>query len=221
MTIQEAIQNRHSVRSYQNRAIEAEAAAALREEIERCNQEGGLSIQLITGDGDVFTGLMAHFGGFRGASNYIALVGPSGGGQEEKLGFYGERIALRAQQLGLNTCWVAGTFKRGRCRARIGQGQALACVLALGYGTTQGVPHRSKDMAQLCKVDGEMPDWFRKGMEAAMLAPTALNRQSFLITLKGDEVGFEAKPGKLGMLDLGIVKYHFLTGAGLPYQGWS
>ncbi len=221
MTIQEAIRNRHSVRSYQDREIEVTAAAALREEIDRCNLEGGLEIQLITGDREAFKGLMARFGGFRGVSNYIALVGPAGGEHEAKLGFYGERVALKAQQLGLNTCWVAATYRKGKCRARIGEGQALACVLALGYGTTQGVPHRSKELAQLCKVDREMPDWFRKGMEAAMLAPTAMNKQDFLITLDGEEVRFESKAGKLGNIDLGIVRYHFMAGAGVPDREWG
>ena len=104
MTIQEAIKNRHSVRSYQAREIDAATVLTLKEEIEKCNREGDLSIQLITNDSSVFKGLMAHYGGFRGVSNYIALIGPSGHDLEEKLGYYGERIALRAQQLGLNTC---------------------------------------------------------------------------------------------------------------------
>ena len=215
MTIYEAMTARHSVRSYEDRPIEGSLIAALREEIDLCNQEGGLSIQLITGDKDVFKGLLAHYGGFRNVSNYIALVGPAGGQAEETLGYYGERVALRAQQLGLNTCWVAVTYKKKLCRAVVKQNQQLVCVLALGYGDTQGVPHKSKPMPQLCKVDGEMPEWFRKGMEAALLAPTAMNKQNFLIILDGETVKYEAKEGKYRNLDLGIVKYHFQAGAGL------
>ena len=116
MTIQEAIKNRHSVRSYQAREIDAATVLTLKEEIEKCNREGDLCIQLITNDSSVFKGLVAHYGGFRGVSNYIALIGPSGHDLEEKLGYYGERIALRAQQLGLNTCWVAVTYKKKLCR---------------------------------------------------------------------------------------------------------
>ena len=77
MTIQEAIKNRHSVRSYQAREIDAATVLTLKEEIEKCNHEGDLSIQLITNDSSVFKGLMAHYGGFRGVSNYIALIGMS------------------------------------------------------------------------------------------------------------------------------------------------
>ena len=77
MTIQEAIKNRHSVRSYQAREIDAATVLTLKEEIEKCNREGDLFIQLITNDSSVFKGLVAHYGGFRGVSNYIALIGPA------------------------------------------------------------------------------------------------------------------------------------------------
>lgn len=213
MTMFEAMEARHAVRSYQDKKIENVIVDALKKEISDCNQEGGLSIQLILNDKDVFKGLIAHFAGFRGVSNYIALVGLVGDKSEEKLGYYGERIALKAQQLGLNSCWVGATFKRERCKAVIGHKEVLICVLALGYGVTQGVPHKSKPMDQLCKADKDMPEWFRKGVNAAMLAPTAQNKQDFLIMLNGEQVEFEVKEGKFSKVDLGIIKYHFENGA--------
>lgn len=215
MTMFEAMEARHAVRSYQDKKIENVIVDALKKEISDCNQEGELSIQLILNDKDVFKGLMAHFAGFRGVSNYIALVGLADDKSEEKLGYYGERIALKAQQLGLNSCWVGATFKRERCKAVIGHKEVLICVLALGYGATQGVPHKSKPMEQLCKADKDMPEWFRKGVNAAMLAPTAQNKQDFLIVLNGEQVEFEVKEGKFSKVDLGIIKYHFENGANL------
>lgn len=215
MNIMEAMKIRHAVRSYQEKDIEGTAVQALQEEIDKCNDAGSLSIQLILNDDRVFKGLMAHYGGFRGVSNYIALVGPADEASEEKLGYYGEHLALTAQQLGLNTCWVAATYKKGRCQAIVKDGETLVCVLALGYGTTQGKPHKSKEMAQLCRTGRDMPEWFAKGMEAAMLAPTAMNKQNFLISLDGENVTYKIKKGKYSNVDLGIVKYHFQTGAGL------
>lgn len=215
MTIYEAMKARHAVRCYEDKKIEESVIEALKEEINKCNHEGTLTTQLILNDKNVFKGLMAHYGGFRGVSNYIALVGPIGGKLEEKAGYYGEHIALKAQQLGLNTCWVAVTYKKGGCKAVVGDNEKLVCVLALGYGTTQGVQHKSKKMEQLFKVDRDMPEWFKKGMEAAMLAPTAQNRQDFLIVLNGEDVKFEVKERKYSKIDLGIIKYHFQNGAGL------
>ena len=59
-----------------------------------------------------------------------------------------------------------------------------------------------------------MPDWFKKGMEAAALAPTAMNQQKFLIILEGNKVNAKALTAFYSKLDLGIVKYHCELGSG-------
>lgn len=215
MTILEAMQARHAVRSYKDKKIEESVIKELQEEINRCNHEGNLSIQLICNDTNVFKGLIANCVGFRGVSNYIALVGESNENLEEKAGYYGQRIALKAQQLGLNTCWAASTYKNQKCKASIGKNEKLVCVMAIGYGATQGVPHKSKTIAQLCRAENDMPDWFRNGMKAAALAPTAQNKQDFLIVLNQEKVQFEVKEIKYSKIDLGIIRYHFETGADL------
>jgi len=216
MTILEAIHARHSVRSYTERKIPAEAVARLKTEIDDCNRESGLSIQLVTDEPRAFDGMMAHYGKFSGVQNYIALIGPKDSRLEEQVGYCGERLALLAQTLGLNTCWVAMSVSRGTVKKHcvLADGEKLVCVLALGYGASQGVPHLSKSMESLCRTDGPMPDWFRAGMEAAMLAPTATNQQKFLITLSGDHAEAKSLGGFYSMVDLGIVRYHFEVGSG-------
>ena len=216
MTISEAIAARHSVRSYLNRPIPAETVAALQGEIDACNKEGGLHIQLVTNEPKAFDGLMAHYGKFSGVQNYIALVGPKSAEPEETLGYYGERIVLKAQTLGLNTCWVAMTFSKGTAKKHITMagGEKLAVVIALGFGATQGAAHKTKPMEALCTADGDMPVWFRAGMEAAMLAPTAMDQQKFRVSLSDGAVKIENLGGPYSAIDLGIVKYHFETGAG-------
>lgn len=216
MTILEAIQARHSVRSYTDQTIPKDLASRLNAEIDACNRESGLSIQLVTDEPEAFNGMMAHYGKFTGVRNYIALIGAKGDGLEERIGYEGERIALLAQTLGLNTCWVAMTFSKSvvKRRCSVAGGDRLACVLALGYGATQGVPHKSKPMEALCKTDENMPDWFKAGMEAAMLAPTAVNQQKFLITLSDDCVQATSLGGFYATIDLGIVRYHFEAGSG-------
>ena len=185
--------------------------------------EGGLHIQLVTAEPKAFNSIMAHYGKFSGVQNYIALIGKKGADLEERLGYYGERLVLLAQTLGLNTCWVAMTFGKGVAKSRctIAPGEKLVCVLSLGYGATQGVAHKSKPMEALCHVEGAMPDWFRKGMEAAMLAPTAMNQQKFMISLSGNTVTAKSLGGFYSKTDLGIVKYHFEVGAGKENFIWS
>ena len=162
---------------------------------------------------------MAHYGKFRNCKNYIALIGPKK--DEEKCGYYGEKLVLKAQQLGLNSCWVALSYSKSSVPCKIPQGQKLHSVIALGYGETQGAPHKSKSMEELCRADGEIPLWFRNGMTAAMLAPTAVNQQKFLLTLENDTVHAKALRGFYSKIDLGIIKYHFEIGAGDADFKWA
>jgi nitroreductase len=221
MTELEAMQNRHSVRSYLDQPLSEHALTELNQAIDACNRESGLHIQLVTNEPKAFDGFMAHYGKFSGVKNYIALIGKKSPDLDEKLGYYGERLALKAQMLGLNTCWVALTFSKGNCGAVIDRGEKLVCVIALGYGVTQGIPHRSKPVDSLCKVGGEMPGWFKTGMEAALLAPTATNQQKFLFTLNENTVQAKATGGFYSSVDLGIVRYHFEIGAGTEHFHWA
>lgn len=216
MTILEAITARHSVRAYIDKPIPEGIIKELNNEIDVCNTEGGLSIQLVTDEPKAFDGFMAHYGKFSGVKNYIALIGKKSDDLEEKLGYYGERVAIKAQMLGLNTCWVAMSFSKGVTRksCTIGKDEKLVCVLSLGYGKTQGVAHKSKPAADLYKTCDTMPDWFQAGIEAAMLAPTAMNQQKFLFTLSEDSVKVISLGGFYSKVDLGIVKYHFEIASG-------
>lgn len=60
----------------------------------------------------------------------------------------------------------------------------------------------------------DMPDWFAKGMEAALLAPTAVNQQKFYIMLEDGKASGRAGRGFYTKMDLGIVKYHFEVATG-------
>lgn len=220
MTIQEAIRNRHSVRQYQNRPLKPETVAALEKMIGEINREAGLHIQLVKNEPKAFSSMLAHYGNFRGVSNYLALIGPASDGLDERCGYYGEKLVLYAQTLGLNTCWVKLTYKKVPGAFDIRPGEKLVIVITIGYGLTQGVPHRSKAIERLCRVEGETPAWFQAGMEAVLLAPTAVNQQKFLFTLSGDGVKAEAPRGACTMIDLGIAKYHFEIGAGKDHFNW-
>lgn len=207
MDILEIMRARHSVRQYTAEKIEPEKREALEELVWECNEASGLKIQLFFEEPKCFAGRMAHYGSFLGVENYIALVGKKSPDLEEKVGYYGEKLVLKAQELGLSTCWVALTH--GKSQAQIEKGEKLACVIAVGYGKNQGKPHKDKPLEKLCNCSAKMPDWFARGMEAVLLAPTAMNQQKFYFTLEGDRVRARAARGFLTKMDLGIVKYHF------------
>lgn len=212
MDILEIMKARHSVRQYSGKKIESDIRETLAALVSECNRESGLNIQIIFDEPKCFDSMMAHYGKFSGVENYIALVGKRGPGLDEKAGYYGEKLVLKAQELGLNTCWVAMTH--GKSAAEVKKDEKLACIIALGYGATQGEAHKSKPVEQLCNCASGMPDWFSKGMEAALLAPTAMNQQKFYIALENGKASARAGKGFYTKMDLGIVKYHFEAAAG-------
>lgn len=222
MTELEAIRARHSVRRYLNKPLRPDELAALRAEVDACNRESGLHIQLVVNETRAFEGSMARYGKFSGVQNYFALVGKAGPDLQEKCGYWGERLVLKAQAMGLNTCWVALTFTKVKSAYTLGDVEKLAAVIALGHGETQGVPHKSKPLDEVARAEGPMPDWFRAGMEAVLLAPTAVNQQKFLFTLEKDG-RVSAQPGHAFYvkMDLGIAKYHFEVGAGKENFQWK
>ena len=132
-------------------------------------------------------------------------------------------MVLLAQTLGLNTCWVGLTYKKIPGTYTLRVGDIVHCVISLGYGITPGVQHPLKPMENFYEAPGDVPDWFKAGMEAALLAPTAVNQQKFKFILRdGNKV--EAKPlfsmAGYTVVDLGIVKCHFEIGAGKDNFVW-
>lgn len=212
-----AIRARHSVRRYDPRPVEPEKAEALRAAIESANSAAGLHIQLVLDEPRAFSSKLVTYGQFTGVRNYLVMAGPKGRQAEENIGYYGEHIVLLAQTLGLSSCWVGLTYKKIPGTFTLAEGEVIHCVIALGYGLTPGVQHLLRPVENYYECEGEPPKWFLDGMEAAMLAPTAVNQQKFRFILHpGGDV--EAKPlfSMIGYthVDLGIVKCHFEIGAG-------
>lgn len=222
MDLKQAMEARHSVRRYEPRPLAEETAAALRKEIDRLNAESGLHIQLVLNEPRAFDGFMAHYGHFSGVTNYFALVGNKKDPLlEEKCGYYGETLVLSAQTLGLNTCWVALTFKKIPSAYRVEKGEKLAIVIALGYGETEGKPHVSKSAETVGGPLAGTPDWYRAGVAAVLLAPTAVNQQKFRFSYENGLVRAETAPGVCARIDLGIAKRHFELGAGKDAGIWE
>lgn len=211
--VMKLMEQRHSVRKYTDAPIEPDKRRALDELAEEMNREHGLHIQIFYEEPTCFNSFMAHYGKFSGVKNYIALVGKKTPDLDERLGYCGEKLVLKAQELGLNTCWVALTH--GKSKAKVDGGEKLVCLISLGHGAEPGIEHKNKTLKEVCRGPEPMPEWFLNGMKAALLAPTAMNQQKFFLELMDDgTVKASCKMGFYTKLDLGIVKYHFELGAG-------
>ena len=231
IALEEAIRQRHSVRQYTDEPIDASDRAALDAEIARCNATGDLHMALVCDEPEAFAGGLAHYGSFRGVTDYLVIAGKPAPDLDERAGYYGERVVLLAQQLGLNTCWVALTFKKRLVRKTLAPAEKLAIVVALGHGATQGSAHKSKGAAAVSSCAGTESAWFARGVEFALLAPTAMNQQKFRFELldgpadgtSADKprVKAEAGRGAYADVDLGIAKLHFELGAGADAFAWA
>ena len=229
MTIQEAIEARHSVRAYKGQPLAADVVEVLEEKISELNEKGHLHMQLIRNETKAFQGKLAKYGKFRGVNDYIVMAGQKADDLDERIGYYGEQLVLLAQTLGLNTCWVGLSYSKVPGTYVLEAGEVIEAYISIGYGETQGVSHKIKCVEQVSNANDLTPSWFRQGVEAALLAPTAVNQQKFFFEYiparDGKPVQVLAKRNfsliGFTQMDLGIAKCHFEIGAGKENFEWA
>lgn len=231
MDIIEAMEKRISCRAFTNQPIEQETIDALSAEIACINEESGLHFQLFgpREDGTAIDMSPQMFAG--NPPWYAALVGKKGPIEEEKLGYYGERLVLLAVSMGLSTCWVASTYDHDTVRAEVSEGEQLHDVIPLGYAPAKmplkqrtiraGIRKRSKGRDDLFRGPypvASAPEWVQACIESVWRGPSAINEQPvvFVQDAPDSPIRAELSRVKSGMeyTDLGIAKYHFEVTAG-------
>ena len=199
MDMKQAMYERHIVRKYLDKPIPQECRKKIEQHTRMLNDEYGVDISLVLDNAEAFNAAIKLILA-KGVRNYFILAGPESADLNERLG-------------------MAGTFNRMKMEEKA-KGEKVIGIIALGFGATQGKPHKSKDPSEVATYEGEAPLWFKRGVAAALLAPTALNKQNFQIYGKGDEVSISYEPGTFAGEDLGLVKYHFKLGAGKDSFRW-
>ncbi len=219
MDFKEAMQKRHMVRKYTDKPLSDEIIAKINERIELNNKTYNLNMKLMINNSKGVSSIMKLIMA-RGVNNFIILAGDVSGNLDERLGYSGADIMLYAQTLGLNTWWVGGTFNRSV--RRYVDNKKVTGIIAIGYGQTQGVPHKSKNVEDVSKYEGTIiPSWFISGVDGALLAPTALNKQDFMLIGNGNRVKIECSNGIFTGSNVGLIKYHFELGAGKGNFEWD
>lgn len=221
MTNLEAIEMRHSRRSYLRTPIATGSQKVLKAAIEKYNKISGLSIQFVENGSEAFKGFNLTYGMFHGIRSFFAMVGSTKDiNLNEKIGYFGELLVLEATKLGLGTCWVGGAFNKKHCNCTVRDDETLVCVILVGNveenrgfkeKTIYKLAHRgTKTIEQLYTSDEQAPDWFLEGIKAVQKAPSAINQQpvhfnyqSGIITASIDASASHR------LIDLGIAKAHF------------
>ena len=198
MTMKVAMHERHMVRKYLDKPIPADIVETLNDRIRKLNNDHGIEMKLITEDKSAFSTVVRLILA-KGVRNYIILAGKEADDLSEKLGYASADIMLFAQTLGLNTWWVGGTFNRG-IQSQVSPDDKVIGVVAIGYGATQGIPHKSKKPEEVSSYIGETPKWNIIG--------------------DGNRVAITCEGGIFAGANLGLVKYHFEIGAGKENFEW-
>lgn len=231
-----AIKERRSKRIFdQQRALKPDVLAALEEVCNSFRPFPHARAVLVKESIDtVFTGILGSYGKVRGAPALIAFIGQVGGDHvPEEVGYTGEGIILEATALWLNTCWVAGFFRETHVAgiAGVGRNEKVLAVTPVGYAlepapfeeklmSVFGLHRQRKPLARLVTgVDRNMwPDWIKTALEAARLAPSAVNRQPWGFHVERDGVTVFVRTGRSRVvvskrLDCGIAMLHAHVGA--------
>ncbi|HEX2985222.1 MAG TPA: nitroreductase family protein [Caproiciproducens sp.] len=219
-----AIEVRTSRRTYNGEPIEPQAAGRLRLLVEDCNAEGGLNIRFVEDGADLFRSLKS--GMIRGVPSYFALAAEINLPHRlEKIGYYGELLALECTALGLGTCWISGTYDKSGCQKMIGLrgGEELSGIITVGYvnpektlkeKTMSLVSKKRKPVEQWITPSQGLPDWVENGVQAAGKAPSAMNGQPVRFAFENGAVTASVeKPSSYQGMDLGIAMAHFELGA--------
>ncbi|NLG84281.1 MAG: hypothetical protein GX493_06675 [Firmicutes bacterium] len=225
----QAIFRRHAVRSFTGARLHPNDLAALERAFNLVLPLGReIRLRLVTeGVSRVFPRPL-----FRQVPALIALIAPVATARcATAAGYRGEHVILTATALGLDTCWVSGTYRREEALrlAEVGPGEILMAVIALGYGAPPGplqkIVHAAvgsgrRPLAELLLPGGleshALPDWARTALTAARYAPSAANRQPwrFLVEENAITVRIDSPPIATARgLDVGIAMFHLELGA--------
>jgi len=230
-----AIQKRRSYRSYDaNHEIPEDKLGALDEVCRRFIPFPGARSQLVyKPPADIFKGIIGSYGKIKGSQGFIAFIGKMDSPSiHEEVGYTGEGIILEAVSLGLDTCWVGGFFSRKRVSSiiELSPEEKVLAVTPVGYAqkaedfenkvmTGFGRTHNRLSLNRLLgKGPVKLPQWVESALEAARIAPSAINRQpwGFDIDESGITVFVRSKGPDFNVskrLDCGIAMLHLEVAA--------
>lgn len=231
-----AITVRHSRRQYLDKPLSEDDRNSLDNIIEDLNASfSGVRIVLILENTDsIFKGIVGSYGKIKNSPAFAAFIGNTKDPNvEEKIGYMGESFILEATSLNLGTCWVSGTFSRDAAAndVNLNDDEFIYAVTPVGYADKNySAPEKlmklftssrkRKELDELCDgiPQNEWSEWITTSLEAARLAPSAVNLQPWKFTVSKDSIKisenntnkkFPIKP----RLDCGITMLHIKIGA--------
>ena len=113
------IQKRTSVRTYDKTPIEEGKRDAVTAFLcKNTDNPFGAAVRFKIIDGGSTPEKLGTYGFIRGAQTFVAGCVKKGEHDIEGFGYVFEKAVLYAEELGLGTCWLGGTYKKKRLFAR-------------------------------------------------------------------------------------------------------
>ncbi len=238
-SIEEAIRIRTSVRSYSDCSLNNATLEKLHAYMKTLSNpfSGRVRFRLLESD-VIESEKLGTYGMIKGAKYFIGAAVENGDMALEALGYELEQLVLYATSLELGTCWLGGTFNRGRFAKamEVQQNEVFPIVTPIGYASDKKriVPSLIRKFG---KFDQRKP-WdtlffdssfsvpllqedakeYATVLEHVRLGPSASNLQPWRVVRQGYTYHFyEAKskgyaeraPYDIQKVDMGIAACHF------------
>lgn len=239
--INNIVKKRKSIRTYNTEEISSEIIGKLNHYINEINGpfKESITFKILDSKERLNGARLGTYGVINGTNKFIAAKAKEGQYSLEELGYEMESLVLYATSMGLGTCWVGGTFKKGQFAKamEVEEGEILPIILPIGYEREKKTlidkimrliskcekrkPWNeifyfrdfSCPLTQYCTLDG-----FKDVLENVRLAPSAVNKQPWRIVKNGNKFCFyinedknDKKEGNYDIkrIDMGIAMCHF------------
>ncbi len=234
------IKERTSTRTYDGRALDKDHLDKLNAFLDEINKETNIKsrFKIISniGTGKEESKKLGTYGFIQGASTYIIGIMDKDDNNALEFGYVFEKIILFATDLGIQTCWLGGTFSKDDFAelADLNENEFIAIISPVGYKkekmrtfettlrATIGADKRkpwnelffNKSMSPL---DEDEAGEFKLPLEMVRLGPSASNKQPWRI-IKDESTfhffvcrnkGYGITRYDLQKNDIGIAKCHF------------
>ncbi|MFW5982229.1 MAG: nitroreductase family protein [Halanaerobiaceae bacterium] len=200
----EAIQIRKSRRNYLDKPLDNKVKNSLISFLDHINKSvEGVRVEFVKeGGSKVIKNIIGSYGLINGVNSYLAFIGDTRDYRVyEKLGYMGEACILEATSLGLDTCWLAGFFKKEivEKQLKLKDKENIFAITPVGYSNENySLPEKilkkmvgsnnRKTVDELCYdgFDRDWPEWIKNAIKAVRIAPSAANQQPWRFKITED-----------------------------------
>lgn len=198
----EAVELRHSVRSYTGEKL----TAAEREKLSAFVTDGwepltstahvrAVLIEGVEKTNRIFKGFIGGYGAVKNAPAMLVVIASIDQPHfYEAAGYMGEQCVLYATALGLDSCWVGGLYRSEEAAKEVALApdERILAVVALGHAKQGGMTGLYEGLFKIGSFkrgkrrtieeityleDVEPPPWFFRAMEAVQVGPSSYNKQ--------------------------------------------